>query len=56
MLIKLFWKKLEQHYGNQISIRLLDKLYPDYQIDINAEQEAIKKTLTYHLTVSFLLV
>lgn len=39
---KIILEKLEQHYGNQISIRLLDKLYPDYQIDINAEQEAIK--------------
>ena len=39
---KIILEKLEQHYGSQISIQLLDKLYPDYQIDINAEQEAIK--------------
>ena len=39
---KVILKELEKHFGEQISIRRLDKLYPDYQINIKAEQEAIK--------------
>lgn len=39
---KVILKELEKHFGEQISIRRLDKLYLDYQINIKAEQEAIK--------------
>ena len=39
---KAILKELEKHFGKQISIRRLDKLYPNYQINVKAEQEAIK--------------
>lgn len=39
---KAILKELERHFGKQISIRRLDKLYPNYQINAKAEQEAIK--------------
>lgn len=39
---KAILKELEKYFGKQISIRRLDKLYPNYQINVKAEQEAIK--------------
>ena len=39
---KAILKELEKHFGKQISIHRLDKLYPNYQINVKAEQEAIK--------------
>ena len=53
---KAILKELEKHFGKQISIRRLDKLYPNYQINVKAEQEAIKKCRFYHPAVSFVLV
>ncbi|QMT31917.1 NAD(P)H-dependent oxidoreductase [Alysiella filiformis] len=38
---QLILKELEQHFGNQISVRRLSDLYPDYQIDVPAEQAAL---------------
>lgn len=34
-------EKLESHFGDQIEVRRLDRLYPDYQIDVKAEQDAL---------------
>ena len=43
---KAILKELEKHFGKQISIRRLDKLYPNYQINVKAEQEAIKMRIS----------
>ena len=53
---KAILKELEKHFGKQISIRRLDKLYPNYQINVKAEQEAIKKCGFHHPAISFILV
>lgn len=38
---KTILEELEKHYGDAIEIRRLCDLYPDYKIDIKAEQEAL---------------
>lgn len=36
-------KELEAHFGNEISVRRLSDLYPDFKINVSAEQEALVK-------------
>ena len=36
--------ELEKHFGNDIEIRRLNELYPDYRIDVKKEQEALVKS------------
>lgn len=38
---RLILDELVQHFGDNISIRHLSELYPDYQIDVKAEQQAL---------------
>lgn len=38
---QLILKELEQHFGEKLSVRRLSDLYPDYQIDVQAEQNAL---------------
>lgn len=37
----LILQELETHFGDNISVRRLSDLYPDYKIDVKAEQEAL---------------
>ncbi|WP_277809610.1 NAD(P)H-dependent oxidoreductase [Moraxella nasibovis] len=32
---------MENHFGEKVSVRRLSELYPDYNIDVNAEQQAL---------------
>lgn len=38
---QLILKELESYFGKKVSVRRLSELYPDYNIDINAEQQAL---------------
>ena len=38
---RLILDELTRHFGDKISIRRLSDLYPDYQIDVKAEQDAL---------------
>lgn len=37
----LILQELETHFGDSISVRRLSDLYPDYKVDVKAEQEAL---------------
>ena len=38
---QLILKELENHFGDKISVRRLSDLYPDFNIDVPAEQNAL---------------
>lgn len=38
---QLILKELENHFGDKISVRRLSDLYPDFKIDVQAEQNAL---------------
>lgn len=38
---RLILADLEQHFGSDLSVRCLSDLYPDYRIDVAAEQAAL---------------
>ncbi|QIW15051.1 NAD(P)H dehydrogenase [Pasteurellaceae bacterium RH1A] len=38
---RLIIKELAEHFGSKAQIRRLSDLYPDYQIDVQAEQKAL---------------
>ena len=38
---RLILADLEQHFGSDLSVRRLSDLYPDYRIDVTAEQAAL---------------
>lgn len=38
---QLILKELENHFGDKVSIRRLSDLYPDFKIDVEAEQKAL---------------
>ena len=45
---RLILADLEQHFGSDLSVRRLSDLYPDYHIDVAAEQAAIPDLLVQH--------
>ncbi len=40
---RLILAELERHFGAQIEVRRLSELYPDFHIDVAAEQAALLK-------------